>query len=108
MTHLQIFTLFFFGSLFILIHFIFYGIKEAKKKNRKIKELNPINLLDNYEIVKINNINFIARYIPTKEYIYFDFQTKKSYLVSSPFSSELMPTEAEAFNRLETFLNYIK
>jgi len=104
---LQIFYPIFLFSILIIFHFIFYGIKAAKN-NKKIKELNPINLLENYEILEISKNNFIARYIPTKEYIYFSQVHKKSFLVSSPFSSELMPTHLEAFNRLIFFIDNLK
>lgn len=107
MTIFQKLTPILFIALFIILHFIFYGIKNAKN-NKKIKEKNPINEIDNYQIIKINESNFIARYEPTKQYIYFHPINKKSILVPSPISSELRPTISEAFDRLDFFIDNLK
>lgn len=100
MTILQNFSPIFFLALFILIHFIYKGLKNIKN-NKKIIEKNPICDYANYEIIKINNNNYIARYIPLKQYIY---NGKKSILVSFPYDSELCFSEKEALNKLEGFI----
>lgn len=100
MTILQNFAPIFFLALFILIHFIYKGLKNIKN-NKKIIEKNPICDYANYEIIKINKNNYIARYIPLKQYIY---NGKKSILVSFPYDSELCFSEKEALNRLENFI----
>lgn len=100
MTILQILFPIFLLALFILIHFIFKGIENAKN-NKKEKEKNPICDYDNYEIIKISENNFIAKYKPLNQYIY---NGRKSILVSYPYSSELCFNEKEAFNRLEDFI----
>jgi len=104
MTNLQIFTPFIFAAIFILLHYLFKGIKSAR--NNKKTEKTIYNDLNNYDIIEISENNFIALFLPTKKYIYL--YGNKAALVFNPFDNQLEYTKIDAFKRLELFIYHYK
>lgn len=106
MTNLQIITPFIFAAIFILLHYLFKGIKSAR--NNKNLELNIYNDLNNYVIKEISPNNFIAYFLPTGKFIYQHPINQKSIFVPYPISSELQHNKLDAFRKLETFIENLK